>query len=59
MSFAFRNCKEQISKKIKRKLFFSFTFCQYPFVLSITAKRAILKRDSEQQMIVNARVSYE
>ncbi|CAF3189557.1 unnamed protein product [Rotaria socialis] len=34
-----------------------FTFCQYPFVLSINAKRTILKRDSEQQMIVNARRS--
>ncbi|CAF1519114.1 unnamed protein product, partial [Adineta ricciae] len=34
-----------------------FTFCQYPFVLSVNAKRTILKRDSEQQMIVNARRS--
>ena len=34
----------------------SFTFCQYPFVLSVNAKRTILKRDSEQQMILNARV---
>ncbi|CAF3910605.1 unnamed protein product [Rotaria sp. Silwood2] len=34
-----------------------FTFCQYPFVLSINAKRTILKRDSEQQMIINARRS--
>lgn len=36
---------------------FSFTFCQYPFVLSVNTKRTILKRDSEQQMIVSARVS--
>ena len=35
----------------------SFTFCQYPFVLSVNTKRTILKRDSEQQMIVSARVS--
>ncbi|XP_013421867.1 probable E3 ubiquitin-protein ligase HECTD2 [Lingula anatina] len=34
-----------------------FTFCQYPFILSITAKRTILQRDSEQQMIVMARRS--
>ncbi|UJR25736.1 hypothetical protein I4U23_007086 [Adineta vaga] len=34
-----------------------FTFCQYPFVLSVNAKRTILKRDSEQQMILNARRS--
>lgn len=34
-----------------------FSFCQYPFVLSIGAKRSILQRDSEQQMIVMARKS--
>ncbi|ELU04155.1 hypothetical protein CAPTEDRAFT_93626 [Capitella teleta] len=34
-----------------------FSFCQYPFVLSITAKRSILQRDSEQQMIIMARRS--
>ncbi|XP_074642378.1 putative E3 ubiquitin-protein ligase HECTD2 [Tubulanus polymorphus] len=34
-----------------------FTFCQYPFILSITAKRTILQRDSEQQMIIMARRS--
>jgi hypothetical protein len=33
-----------------------FSFCQYPFVLSIAAKRSILQKDSEQQMIVQARV---
>ncbi|KAJ8317303.1 hypothetical protein KUTeg_005207 [Tegillarca granosa] len=32
-----------------------FSFCQYPFILSISAKRSILQRDSEQQMIINAR----
>ncbi|CAE1250212.1 HECTD2 [Acanthosepion pharaonis] len=34
-----------------------FSFCQYPFILSIGAKRSILQRDSEQQMIVMARKS--
>ncbi|XP_052102432.1 probable E3 ubiquitin-protein ligase HECTD2 isoform X1 [Mytilus californianus] len=34
-----------------------FSFCQYPFILSITAKRTILQRDSEQQMIIMARRS--
>ena len=34
-----------------------FSFCQYPFILSISAKRTILQRDSEQQMIIMARVS--
>ncbi|XP_014666316.1 PREDICTED: probable E3 ubiquitin-protein ligase HECTD2 isoform X2 [Priapulus caudatus] len=34
-----------------------FSFCQYPFILSITAKRTIMQRDSEQQMIINARRS--
>ncbi len=36
---------------------FRFSFCQYPFILSIAAKRTILQRDSEQQMIIMARVS--
>ncbi|XP_064630554.1 probable E3 ubiquitin-protein ligase HECTD2 isoform X2 [Lineus longissimus] len=34
-----------------------FTFCQYPFILSINAKRTILQKDSEQQMIIMARRS--
>lgn len=34
-----------------------FSFCQYPFILSIVAKRTILTKDSEQQMILNARKS--
>ncbi|KAI0216958.1 putative E3 ubiquitin-protein ligase HECTD2 [Lamellibrachia satsuma] len=34
-----------------------FSFCQYPFILSLAAKREILQRDSEQQMIVMARRS--
>lgn len=34
-----------------------FSFCQYPFILSITAKRSILQHDSEQQMIIMARRS--
>lgn len=35
-----------------------FSFCQYPFLLSITAKRFILQKDSETQMINQARVGY-
>ncbi|CAN7941504.1 unnamed protein product, partial [Ixodes pacificus] len=34
-----------------------FSYCQYPFILSIVAKKSILQRDSEQQMILNARRS--
>lgn len=34
-----------------------FSYCQYPFVLSIVAKKVILQKDSEHQMILNARVS--
>ncbi|CAG5130186.1 unnamed protein product [Candidula unifasciata] len=34
-----------------------FSFCQYPFILSLTAKRTILQKDSEQQMIIMARKS--
>ncbi|XP_050546216.1 probable E3 ubiquitin-protein ligase HECTD2 isoform X2 [Daktulosphaira vitifoliae] len=34
-----------------------FAYCQYPFILSIIAKRVILTKDSEQQMILNARKS--
>ena len=32
-----------------------FSYCQYPFILSIVAKRHILTKDSEQQMILTAR----
>ncbi|XP_077992332.1 putative E3 ubiquitin-protein ligase HECTD2 [Glandiceps talaboti] len=35
----------------------TFSFCQYPFILSLAAKRTIMQRDSEQQMIVMARRS--
>lgn len=35
-----------------------FSYCQYPFILSIVAKKMILQKDSEQQMILNARVSF-
>ncbi len=35
-----------------------FSFCQYPFILSLTAKRDILEQDSEQQMIKIAKKSY-
>ncbi|XP_076981572.1 putative E3 ubiquitin-protein ligase HECTD2 isoform X3 [Tamandua tetradactyla] len=34
-----------------------FSFCQYPFIISITAKKIIIQRDSEQQMISIARQS--
>ena len=34
-----------------------FSYCQYPFILSIVAKRNILTKDSEQQMIMTARKS--
>ena len=34
-----------------------FPFLQYPFILSIVAKRHILTKDSEQQMILTARRS--
>ncbi|EEB18379.1 conserved hypothetical protein [Pediculus humanus corporis] len=37
--------------------FGQFSYCQYPFVLSIVAKRFILTKDSEQQMILTARKS--
>ncbi len=33
-----------------------FSFCQYPFILSITGKKTILEGNSEQQMIATARV---
>mgnify|MGYP001799782405 FL=1 len=33
-----------------------FSFCQYPFLLTISAKKQILQKDSEQQMISQARV---
>uniref|UniRef100_A0A8C4P5N5 HECT-type E3 ubiquitin transferase n=1 Tax=Dromaius novaehollandiae TaxID=8790 RepID=A0A8C4P5N5_DRONO len=35
-----------------------FSFCQYPFIISIAAKKVIIQRDSEQQMISIARVSH-
>ena len=34
-----------------------FSFCQYPFLLSIEAKMKILKKDSEDQMITTAKVN--
>uniref|UniRef100_A0A6I8NWI0 HECT-type E3 ubiquitin transferase n=1 Tax=Ornithorhynchus anatinus TaxID=9258 RepID=A0A6I8NWI0_ORNAN len=34
-----------------------FSFCQYPFIISIAAKKVIIQRDSEQQMITIARQS--
>ncbi|MGH0119705.1 UNVERIFIED_CONTAM: hypothetical protein FKN15_058658 [Acipenser sinensis] len=34
-----------------------FSFCQFPFILSIAAKKTITQRDSEQQMISIARQS--
>lgn len=38
-------------------MFRRFSFCQYPFILSLAAKRDIMQKDSEQQMIMMARVS--
>lgn len=35
----------------------AFSFCQYPFILSINAKRQILEYSAEQQMIQTARVN--
>ncbi|XP_018008097.1 probable E3 ubiquitin-protein ligase HECTD2 [Hyalella azteca] len=35
----------------------TFSYCQYPFMLSIVAKRHILTKDAEQQMILTARRS--
>ncbi|XP_032229698.2 probable E3 ubiquitin-protein ligase HECTD2 isoform X2 [Nematostella vectensis] len=35
-----------------------FSFCQYPFILSLGAKRYIMQKDSESQMIVMARVVF-
>ena len=37
--------------------FSKFSFCQYPFILSLAAKRYIMQKDSESQMLVMARVS--
>ncbi|XP_015194984.1 probable E3 ubiquitin-protein ligase HECTD2 [Lepisosteus oculatus] len=34
-----------------------FSFCQFPFILSIGAKKMVIQRDSEQQMISLARQS--
>ncbi|KAK3710761.1 hypothetical protein QZH41_005390 [Actinostola sp. cb2023] len=34
-----------------------FSFCQYPFILSLGAKRYVMQKDSESQMIVMARKS--
>uniref|UniRef100_A0A914V3A1 HECT-type E3 ubiquitin transferase n=1 Tax=Plectus sambesii TaxID=2011161 RepID=A0A914V3A1_9BILA len=34
-----------------------FSFCHYPFILSITAKKQLLEGHAEQQMIANARDS--
>ena len=34
----------------------AFTFCQYPFLLTLGAKRFLLQKDSESQMIEIARV---
>ncbi|XP_067908690.1 probable E3 ubiquitin-protein ligase HECTD2 isoform X4 [Heterodontus francisci] len=34
-----------------------FSFCQFPFILSLAAKKVIIQRDSEQQMITVARLT--
>ena len=33
-----------------------FSFCQYPFILTMSAKKTILQQDSENQMLIMARV---
>ena len=33
-----------------------FSFCQYPFLLSMAAKKAVLQKDSEHQMLIMAKV---
>jgi len=38
-------------------LFRKFSFCQYPFLLSLRAKRFIMQKDSETKMLLEARVS--
>uniref|UniRef100_A0A8C7YY84 HECT-type E3 ubiquitin transferase n=1 Tax=Oryzias sinensis TaxID=183150 RepID=A0A8C7YY84_9TELE len=38
-------------------LMFMFSFCQFPFILSTVVKKAIIQKDSEQQMISQARQS--
>lgn len=35
-----------------------FSFCQYPFLITISGKRTILQKDSETQMIQQAEVRY-
>ena len=55
------NCDKVVNKGFSLlirpcSLNYRFSFCQYPFILSIAAKRTILQRDSEQQMIIMARV---
>uniref|UniRef100_A0A3Q2DD05 HECT-type E3 ubiquitin transferase n=1 Tax=Cyprinodon variegatus TaxID=28743 RepID=A0A3Q2DD05_CYPVA len=37
--------------------FLRFSFCQFPFILSTVVKKAIIQKDSEQQMISQARLS--
>ncbi|KAG1677786.1 putative E3 ubiquitin-protein ligase HECTD2 [Nymphon striatum] len=32
-----------------------FNYCQYPFVLTIAAKKHILQKDAQHQMVINAR----
>ncbi|KAG1659351.1 putative E3 ubiquitin-protein ligase HECTD2 [Nymphon striatum] len=34
-----------------------FNYCQYPFVLTIAAKKHILQKDAQHQMVINARYS--
>ncbi|KAG1677788.1 putative E3 ubiquitin-protein ligase HECTD2 [Nymphon striatum] len=33
-----------------------FNYCQYPFVLTIAAKKHILQKDAQHQMVINARI---
>ena len=54
----FSYCQVIIKKSFKTmNIFWYLFFFQYPFILSIVAKRHILTKDSEQQMILTARRS--
>ncbi|CAF0709989.1 unnamed protein product [Brachionus calyciflorus] len=50
--------KEYTKWHSAEKIHKGFSFCQYPFMLSIDAKRKILERDSETQMISTAKKSF-
>ena len=53
----FSYCQVSIIKLYQKCVLIENTLLQYPFILSIVAKRHILTKDSEQQMILTARRS--